>query len=92
MIQYGDGRYGAAPDYGFIKFREAGARYTIPTSLADRIGASRASFAVSGRELGLWRRESSIWNSAMTGDPETTDTNRIIPPPTRWTAELNVTF
>ena len=92
MLQYGDGRYGAAPDYGFIKFREAGMRYTIPASLADLVGASRASLAVSGRELGLWRRESYVWNSAVTGDPETTDTNRIIPPPTRWTAELNVTF
>jgi TonB-linked SusC/RagA family outer membrane protein len=92
MLQYGDGRYGGAPDYGFIKFREVGARYTIPTSLAERISASRASLAVSGRELGLWRKESYVWNSAMTGDPETTDTNRIIPPPTRWTVELHVGF
>jgi TonB-linked SusC/RagA family outer membrane protein len=92
MLQYGDGRYGGAPDYGFIKFREAGARYSIPSSIAERIGATRASLAVSGRELGLWRKEGYIWNSAMTGDPETTDTNRIIPPPTRWTVELNVAF
>jgi hypothetical protein len=40
----------------------------------------------------LWRRQDNLWGAAMTSDPETTDTNRIIPPPTRWTMELNVKF
>ena len=90
---YGDARNRSTPDYSFLKFREAGARYSIPSSLAERIGASRASLSIAGRELGMiWRKEDNLYGGAMTGDPETTDTNRIIPPPTRWTAELNVTF
>ena len=90
---YGDARNRSTPDQSFIKFREAGARYTIPSSLAARIGASRATLTVAGRELGMiWRKQNNLYGGAMTSDPETTDTNRIIPPPTRWTAELNVTF
>lgn len=41
-------------DASFARFRELAATYTLPNSLARRVGASRASITVAGRNLGLW--------------------------------------
>ena len=42
-------------DASFWKLRELGARYNLPNSLAERVGADRASLAVSARGLKtLW--------------------------------------
>jgi hypothetical protein len=93
QFQYSDKRSQGGADDSFIKFREIGARYTLPGMLTQRVGASRGSLTVSGRELGvLWRKEATLWGAAMLSDPETTDTNRATPALTRWTAELNFTF
>ena len=47
-------------DAGFWKLREVAVRYNLPESLTGRIGADRASLAVSGR--GLW----TIWVAQAT--------------------------
>lgn len=41
-------------DASFARFRELAATYTLPSSFARRVGASRASITVAGRNLGLW--------------------------------------
>ncbi|AMW05400.1 SusC/RagA family TonB-linked outer membrane protein [Gemmatimonas phototrophica] len=41
-------------DASFARFRELAATYTLPQSFARRLGASRASITVAGRNLGLW--------------------------------------
>ena len=40
-------------DASFMRFRELAATFTFPNALASRIGASRASITVAGRNLGL---------------------------------------
>jgi hypothetical protein len=92
QFQYGDNRSQGLADRGFVKFRELGARYQLPGLLTERIGADRAALTLSGRELGIWRKERELWGAGMLDDPEKTDSYRAIPALTRWTAELNVTF
>ena len=41
-------------DASFARFRELAATYTLPQSFARRLGASRASVTIAGRNLGLW--------------------------------------
>lgn len=41
-------------DASFMRFRELSATYTLPVSFARRVGATRASITVAGRNLGLW--------------------------------------
>lgn len=41
-------------DAGFTRFRELSATYTLPTSVARALKASRASITVAGRNLALW--------------------------------------
>ena len=41
-------------DASFARFRELAATYTLPNSIARRVGASRASITVAGRNLGLF--------------------------------------
>lgn len=41
-------------DASFARFRELAATYTLPNSFARRVGASRATITVAGRNLGLW--------------------------------------
>lgn len=62
--QHGD-IFGAAytNTSSFLRFREISLSYAVPDNLAQRIGASRASITMSGRNLGLW----SDWTGM---DPE----------------------
>jgi len=41
-------------DASFTRFRELAATYTLPDRFAKKVGASRASITVAGRNLGLW--------------------------------------
>jgi hypothetical protein len=82
-------------DADFWKLREVGARYTLPTSIANRVGADRASLAVSGSNLWtIWQAQTHISGSPIT-DPELgsagigTDGGRYTFPPT---SGLNVTL
>ena len=57
-------------DADFWKLRELGVRYTLPASFVRRIGADRASLALSGRNLWtIWQAQSDIYG-AVTTDPE----------------------
>jgi TonB-dependent SusC/RagA subfamily outer membrane receptor len=48
-------------DASFIKLREVSLNYTLPTSLATRAGASRASITVAARNLwSIWQRTWTI--------------------------------
>jgi TonB-linked SusC/RagA family outer membrane protein len=91
----------------FWKLREVGLRYTLPQSLVARIGAERASIAVSGRELAnLWvknngevRRPRNIDAPGLSiADPELTRqelagaAHRSMPPLTTLNAALRVSF
>jgi TonB-linked SusC/RagA family outer membrane protein len=38
----------------FIKLRELSATYTLPSQVAERFGASRASISIAGRNLAYW--------------------------------------
>ena len=41
-------------DASFARFRELSASYTLPSAFARKVGASRATITVAGRNLGLW--------------------------------------
>jgi TonB-linked SusC/RagA family outer membrane protein len=41
-------------DASFTRFRELAATFTLPNSWASRLGASRGSITVAGRNLNLW--------------------------------------
>ena len=57
-------------DAGFWKLRELGLRYTLPATFVQRIGADRASLALSGRNLWtIWQAQSDIYGATIT-DPE----------------------
>jgi TonB-linked SusC/RagA family outer membrane protein len=86
-------------DGDFWKLREVGARYNLPESLIERTGASRASLAVSARNLmTIWQRQKRIYDNPPT-DPEygtaslTGDGNFWETPPlTSLSVTLRVTF
>ncbi len=57
-------------DADFWKLREVGARFSFPQAWVDGIGASRASLAVSARNiLSIWRKQTDIYGAAL-ADPE----------------------
>lgn len=41
-------------DASFTRFRELSVTYTLPVLMTDRLGASRASITMAGRNLALW--------------------------------------
>jgi hypothetical protein len=45
---------GLIQDAGFAKLRELSATYTVPTRWASRLGATRATITVAGRNLYTW--------------------------------------
>jgi len=84
-------------DKTFLKLREASLSYTLPKSVASKIGASRALFTVFGRNLITWLPESN-----RTIDPEVSNQGvdlasefgefRTAPPVRFFGASLRVTF
>ena len=52
-------------DASYLKLRDARIGFTLPSSIAQRLGFSEASIAVVGRNLLLWAKQKTI-------DPETT--------------------
>ena len=88
---------------GFAKLREVALSYTIPGSLAERIGASSASIRVGARNIArLWIEQAKVYDEFM-ADPEMTrdqggdydfagESGGGWPPLAQWTARLNVTF
>jgi hypothetical protein len=55
---------------GFAKLREVSAVYTVPKRWAHKLGASRASITVAGRNLAiLWLQQDNIFGRKVI-DPE----------------------
>lgn len=87
-------------DAGFAKLREVSITYTIPTTIVDRVGASRAQLNVGVRNLArLWRAQEDVFGHPIP-DPEvrTPSANlsayvqTVIPPTSTFTTSLRVTF
>jgi TonB-dependent SusC/RagA subfamily outer membrane receptor len=79
----------------FIKLRELSATYTLPRSFSSRFGFSRASFTVSGRNLGMWTKYKgpSDPEVAFTGTAQFSNTDyAAIPQQRRWLVSMNVNF
>lgn len=79
-------------DGSFVKLRELSATYTLPDNFLP--GVRHSSFTVAGRELGLWTNyrgpdpEVSLSNASSIGGGD----QGLIPPLSRLTATLNLTF
>jgi len=54
----------------FARLREVSANYTLPSSLSDRMRASRASISVAARNLGFLYRAQTEISGAPVHDPE----------------------
>jgi TonB-linked SusC/RagA family outer membrane protein len=53
---------------GFLRLRELSATYTLPSTLASRVGANAASVSAAGRNLSmLWTGEQG-WNTSRDGE------------------------
>lgn len=87
-------------DAGFAKLREVSATYTLPETLADRIGVSRATVSVSARNLAtLWRAQDDIAGHPIP-DPEvrTPASNlsgyvqTVLPPFSTFETSIRLTF
>ncbi|MEO6332414.1 MAG: TonB-dependent receptor, partial [Gemmatimonadaceae bacterium] len=79
-------------DASFVKLREVSATYTIPERFAR--GFKHASFTVSGRELALWSDYNGPDPEVRTGGGNSLFglDQGLIPPLSRLTATLNLTF
>jgi hypothetical protein len=62
-------------DNGYLAVQEVGAQYQFSPAMAGRLGASRASLAVSARNLGFIWRES--WNTKV-GDERVPDVRQSL--------------
>ncbi|WP_262250276.1 SusC/RagA family TonB-linked outer membrane protein [Parapedobacter soli] len=64
--RFADGRFGAT-DPTFIKIRELAIGYTVPRSVSERWGMSRARIALTAQNVFLWTKEFRFadpdWNS-----------------------------
>ena len=79
----------------FWKLREVSVRYDLPEFITSRIGASRGSLTVSGRNLGTWTDYTGMdpeinWNGS--GDNFGVSEFLTQPPVRYYTARLNFTF
>ena len=76
------GRYGGQDsefDASFWKLREVGLRWQMPESLAAKVGAQRASLALSARELWIiWQAQEYLYSGGCeTADVCTTMTGNL---------------
>ena len=79
----------------FWKLREVSLSYRLPTSIAARMGASRASVVLAGRNLGVWARYTGMdpeinWNGS--GDNFGVSEFLTQPPVRYYTMRVNFTF
>jgi len=86
-------------DASFLKLREIGATWNIPSRYVERTGADRASITLAGRNLWtIWRAEPTIFGAPVP-DPEIqrandidTGSNSNVPPASSFSATLRVSF
>ncbi len=78
---------------GFARLREVSLSYSMPPSLAQRIGAQRGSISVAGRNLAMLWTAQEGWNTPRSGQifPEVGD-GRLWDPETRGSANLSTGF
>ena len=62
-------QYGMFPA-GFARLRQISAQYTLPPSLANRVGAERASVTLAGNNLWFLWQQTNYWYGMRVGDPE----------------------
>ena len=62
-------QYGMFPA-GFARLRQVSAQYNLPTSFANRIGASRTSITLAGNNLWFLWQQTDHWYGMRVGDPE----------------------
>ena len=68
---------------GFLRLREVSASYTVPSTIARRIGASAGSISLAGRNLSmLWTAEQG-WNTSRDGRVDVDIANRHV-----WDPEI----
>jgi TonB-dependent SusC/RagA subfamily outer membrane receptor len=79
-------------DADFMKLREVSLSYSVPTAVAERFGAQRASISVAGRNLHTWTDYPGL-------DPETTKLGLIggfnqsqVPMMAQFVTSVNLTF
>lgn len=91
---------------GFAKLREIALTYTVPSSVAERFGASAANIRIGARNAArLWLQQESAGDVRLkhfepVSDPEVTRGEYIFagesggdgPPIPQWTVRLGVTF
>jgi len=53
---------------GFLRLRELSASYTLSPRLAQRLGASNASFSLAGRNLSMLWTAQNGWNTSRDGE------------------------
>jgi hypothetical protein len=84
-------------DASYTRFRELSATYTLPNVWATRVGASRASITVAGRNLYTWTNytglepESSFLGGTRGGGAAQWEQN-VTPQLQQFVTTLNVTF
>lgn len=86
-------------DNGFAKLREVSATYQLPSTLAGRIGASRASVQVAGRNLWtIWQAQNDVFGAPL-HDPEARRVGELddgslanVPPLASFVATMRVSF
>jgi TonB-linked SusC/RagA family outer membrane protein len=94
-----DRRISFSYDASYVRLRELGVRYAIPSSLLDYIKADRASLVVSARNLWyLWKKQEEVSGvpipSPEIGNPSSEGSFSLFqwPPLTSFEAALRVSF
>lgn len=83
-----------------VRFQELSATLTLPTTLANRFGATGASITVGGRNLGLWTAEFEGDDPDVLGTgPQSAGVLQLYnvdvfttPPSRRWIVRMNLQF
>jgi len=94
-----DSRRWADYQAGYIRLRELGARYTLPSDLVGRLGADRASISVAAHNLWyLWKAQEDVSGvpipSPEVANPSSEDAFSLFqwPPLSTFEATLRVSF
>lgn len=84
-------------DASFTRFRELSLTYTLPSSLASTLRASRASVTIAGRNLALWTRFPGIepeasFNSGARGGSYGQWEQNVLPQLRQFVTTFNLSF
>ena len=89
--------YNLIKDASFTRFRELSLTYTLPAMLTQRMGSSRGSITVAGRNLGLWTDYPGIdpeasFNSGTRGGAFGQWEQNVLPQVRQFVTTLNLSF